>query len=162
MKHSDVMAVMTTAILFTAFGECSTANHQRLAAQEDLPHAVRPATKAAMSRHGEHASALTVSIALGSYDQTLEHVDALLSEPRPATPPPGDTSTLNELLPARYFELDDRFRSALQRLKRAAQDHDDDRSIAELGSVVRACRACHRAFGEIKVGAPRSFPEPRK
>jgi cytochrome c553 len=126
-----------------------------------LPRAVRPGIRAAMSRHAEQASALTVSVALGSYDQTAEHVDSLLAEPRLAPPSSDPSSTLNQLLPTQLFELDDRFRASLGRLRKAAQAHDDEQSIAQLGAVVRACRACHRALGSASPVPERTFPKPK-
>jgi hypothetical protein len=143
--------VLAVAVSF-ALGACGDRSLPSAKAQERsapaLPRAVRPGIKAAMSRHAEQASSLAVSVALGSYEQTMEHVDALLAEPRPAPPLADDLSTLNQLLPARLLELDDAFRSALVKLRGAAEARDDDMSITRLGAVVRACRNCHRRLRE--------------
>lgn len=137
--------------LSLALGACDSVTSPSVQAQERgasaLPRVVRPGIKGAMSRHAEHASSLTVSVALGAYARTIEHVDALLAEPRPAPALADDPSTLNQVLPAQLFELDDAFRRALAKLRAAAEAHDDDLSILQLGATVRACRNCHRKLG---------------
>jgi hypothetical protein len=148
-----------TIALSPVLGACDGSSVPLARAQEGsgsaLPRAVRPGVKAAMSRHAEQASTLTVSVALGSYEQTIEHVNTLLSEPRPAPPMADDLSSLNQILPARLFELDDAFRSALVKLRTAAETRDDELSITRLGAVVRACRNCHR---NLRSAAPAPHP----
>lgn len=150
--------VVPLLALCAMLGACDTASLPVVEAQDGnpsaLPRAVRPAFKAAMSRHAEYASMLTVSVALGAHEQTLENVDALLAEPRPAPAMADDPTTLNQVLPARLFELDEAFRAALGKLRGAAVAHDDELSITRLGSVLRACRNCHRALRTVSPAPP--------
>jgi len=119
---------------------------------EQLPQVMRAGVRAVMSRHSEHAAGLTVSIALGAHEQTERHVTELLSELRPAAPSPDDLSNLNQQLPAKWMTLDADFRRALGNLGDAVRARQDEQILREFGSVMRACRACHR---ELKTGAPR-------
>jgi hypothetical protein len=108
----------------------------------ELPKAAKPGVRQTMSRHAQHASALTQAVALGNDQVVVQEVRALLEEPRLARPLPGD-DTLNQELPPALFPLDDRFRSALEQLREAAARHDDEATLAGFGEVVRACRTCH-------------------
>jgi len=125
------------------------AAHAQAAKPEQLPRVMGPGMKATMSRHAEKASALTVSVALGDYEQTRAHVSDLLSEPRPAAPSPDEPGSLNQQLPPKLFALDDGFRVALGKLRDAAGARDDEATLVQLGAVVRACRACHRTLRPI-------------
>ncbi len=115
-------------------------------ADTKLPLAVRPGTRAAMSRHAELASALTVSVALGTHAEIERFTTELLTEPRPARPAGDDLSTFNQQLPAKLFTLDDDFRGALRKLQAAARARDDERTLTHHSAVIRACRACHSAL----------------
>jgi len=115
--------------------------------REELPKAVRPGLKSAMSRHAEQASALTRAVALGLREETVARATSLLDEARPAHPMPDDALSLNNRLPAALFERDEAFRAALVSLRKSADASNDDTVIAQFAGVLRACRDCHRSFG---------------
>jgi len=99
-----------------------------------------------MSRHAEQASALTVSVALGAHDVTSRHATELLEEPSLVPPSEAEPGTLNQQLPAKFFALDEHFRAAVGDLRDAARARSDEQTRLQFGTVLQACRDCHRTF----------------
>ena len=112
----------------------------------ELPRVMGPSMKGTMSRHAQHAAALTLSVALGDYEGTSSHVSELLAEPMPAPPSSQEPSALNQQLPTKLFELNERFRTALGKLQGAARARDDEQTLLQFAGVVRSCRVCHRTL----------------
>lgn len=121
--------------------------HRReLAEREGLPPAVRGALSAQMGRHGEQLTFLLADVVMLDYEAAAELTDELISEPSLGRPLPGDTESLNALLPAAFFDYQEQLRARAIRLSQAAKAKDRAQLVASFGNLAETCVGCHASY----------------
>jgi len=111
---------------------------------------------ARMMRHGDEMTALTSAVLMLEYDLTNTLASELSGEPKLGRPAPGETGTLNALLPAEFFAQQDALTESAKGLALAAQRRDDAAIVASFGDVTKSCVGCHSAYLNAAVDAPGS------
>lgn len=109
---------------------------------------------ARMMRHGDEMTALTSAVLMLEYDLTHTLASELSEEPKLGRPAPGETGTLNALLPAEFFAQQDALVESAKRLAKAAQRRDDTLIVEAFGDVTKSCVGCHAAYLNAKANAP--------
>lgn len=111
-----------------------------------LPPQAREMLIARMQRHGEEMMFLIVHVVVLDYDQAAAQAERIASEPRLGRPAPGEKDTLNALLPARFFELEDELRTHASSVAVAARAKDNAKLVGAYGQVLGACVNCHSLY----------------
>jgi cytochrome c556 len=124
----------------------TAAPRRELGERKGLPPAVRGALADRMGRHGEQLTFLLADVVLLDYEAAAELADDLVSEPPLGRPIPGDTDSLNALLPAAFFDYQEQLRARAIRLGQAAKAKDRAELVAAFGTVAETCVGCHAAY----------------
>ena len=101
-----------------------------------------------MESHGFEMTNLMWATLLLDRPAAVDISRAILAEPRLARPILKDGSELNAGLPASFFDLQDRFVEAAERLRTVADD--DSATPGQLadafGALTQTCVNCHAAY----------------
>lgn len=119
---------------------------KELGPRESLPVSVRGALAVRMGRHGEQLTYLLADVVLLDFESAEQLADEIRSEPPLSRPLPGDTESLNALLPAAFFNYQDELKKQAARLGQAAKARDRAELVKAFGSVAETCVACHSAY----------------
>jgi hypothetical protein len=111
-----------------------------------LPPEGREMLAARMHRHAQDMMFLVASVVLLNHDVAAELSDGIADEPRLGRPAAGEQDTLNALLPARFFELEDELRERSRAVAVAAKSKDDARLAKAYGQLVETCVSCHAVY----------------
>jgi hypothetical protein len=147
MSHRAVLVSATLvagAIAVALILRPSHTIQPELAAPPDIPPALRAILKQRMERHGGQMSDLVSRLVILDYDGAARVAGAIYDEPTIARPLEPDQ--LNQLLPERFFVLQDALKSQTRRVVTAAAQKDGQKLAEELGVLVRACVQCHAAY----------------
>jgi hypothetical protein len=118
----------------------------RLAEPEWLPPRAREMLTARMQRHGQEMMSLVVNLVILRHEETAVAAEEIAAEPRLSRPLPDERDTINALLPARFFDLEDELRERAQSVADAARSRDDARLIAAYGQLTETCVSCHTVY----------------
>ena len=111
-----------------------------------LPSEAREMLVSRMERHGEEMMLMLVSVMTLQHEDTELLAEHVASEPRLGRPAPNERDTINALLPARFFELQDQLLLRANALSTAAKSKDDARVVHAYGQLAETCVACHSVY----------------
>ena len=124
----------------------ATNERPRLQDPQWLPESARQMLATRMERHGDDITWMTASVVLLSYEGTAEMAERIAAEPRLSRPEPGETDTVNALLPPRFFELQDQLRDRAREVVKVARAHDERGMVKAFGAMTETCVACHSTY----------------
>lgn len=148
---------LTLVVLLAAGGIAAAAPGKKTATGEPaptaatgrpLPAAARELLRAKMRNHSVDANLLLRSVLLLDRAEAARLADGIAAETSLARPLAGDGDQLNSLVPARFFDLQDRSRQETRALAGAARSGDDAQLGRAFARVVESCVACHAEFLE--------------
>jgi hypothetical protein len=116
---------------------------------QPLPAPVRTALRQIMTDHGDDMESLLWSALMLDYESTEAIADRMVSSPSFSRPGPGSEGTLNEHMPAAFFELQDELEKATANLRKAANEKDDAAMASEYSNVARTCISCHSLYLKV-------------
>ena len=99
-----------------------------------------------MARHGEDMAGLLRAVILLDHKTIIDRAGAIADEPTLARPSNDDATELNNLLPERFFELQDELRGAARRLVGAARSPNLEQLATAYADLTRACVRCHGIY----------------
>lgn len=99
-----------------------------------------------MRRHADELAELRGAVRARDFPRVVAAARAILAEPRMARPSPAVGPTLNDELPARFFELQDRLVEATREVAAAAEARDADAVDDAFDSLTSTCRSCHALY----------------
>jgi hypothetical protein len=106
-----------------------------------------------MARHDESMESLlwsSLNLQHALIVQQSEWVAADAGIPRPPEGDAGDP--INQVLPARFFDLQDELRRHARDLARAAQRRDDEGIARSYGELASTCIRCHGLYLRLPDG----------
>jgi hypothetical protein len=118
--------------------------HEELPASTFIPATVRQVVKSKMHRHEEQMRTLLSRVVLLDDDGVARAAGEVFDEPALAGPVEGDE--LNNLLPHRFFVMQDELRAHARQLVIASQKHDHAAVADEFASLAKTCVNCHQVF----------------
>jgi len=118
----------------------------KLPKPEWLPEAAREMLATRMQRHGEELMLLLVTVLTLGHEDSAHLAREVAAEPRIGRPGPGEKDTLNALLPARFFELQDELRERALAVADAADAKDSGRVVRAFGKLTETCVSCHAVY----------------
>jgi len=124
--------------------------HARPSAKDELarPTAIPPALlsilKTKMGQHDLQMKELMTRVILLDDDGVARAAGAIFDEPSLARPILGDE--LNQLLPERFFVLQDDLRNRARLLVVASSHHDRAAMAEEFAALSRSCVTCHDVY----------------
>jgi cytochrome c556 len=136
-------------------------NAPDLPTRAQLPDEAREMLTDRMLRHGDDMGDLTVAVLMLEYDLTQALAGAMADEPKLGRPAPGETGTLNALLPNQFFVQQDALAASAKALSEAASKRDDARIAAAFGEVAKACVSCHSAYLNAELDPPTNAADAR-
>jgi hypothetical protein len=119
---------------------------KELPPRQDLPLVLRETLSSSMDRHGEELTYLLADVVLLQYEQAEELAQLLADEPQLGRPMPGDTDSLNALLPEAFFVHQAELAKRAKVLAAAAHAKDDAALVRAFGSLAETCVGCHSAY----------------
>jgi hypothetical protein len=115
--------------------------------REDLPAVVRDALRDRMQRHGDSMESLLWSSVNLQYELIVQRAEWVVLEPRISRPQGSESSALiNELLPRRFFDLQDELHGQAVALADAARRRDDEGIARTYGAMTSTCIRCHSLY----------------
>lgn len=132
-----------------------------LPARAHLPPEAREMLTDRMMRHGDDMGDLTVAVLMLEYDLTQALAAEMAGEPKLGRPAPGETGTLNALLPKEFFTQQDALTASAKALSMAAEKRDDTSIAASFGEVAKACVSCHSAYLNAELDPPAHVADER-
>ena len=149
-------APVTAAAAAPAGPLASLESRPSLREPEWLPHEAREMLGARMDRHGEEMMLLLVSVMTLHHEDTELLAEQVAAEPRLGRPAPGEKGTINALLPARFFELQDQLTERAHAIAAAARAKDNGRIVRAYGQLAETCVSCHSVYltpeSELELG----------
>jgi hypothetical protein len=115
-----------------------------------IPVEAREMLAARMRRHGEEMMFLVVSVVILSYDSAENMAQEIAAEPKIGRPAPGESGSINALLPPRFFEYQDELRDRADEVADAAHDKDPTRLVRAFGQLSETCVGCHVTYMEAE------------
>lgn len=154
--------VMITLVLVAAVSGCAKNSTQegakpevpaaaarerpRLERDEPLPELARDLLRKNMMEHGDDMEALLWAALMLDHPSTEAIARQILAEPRMSRPTPAAGETLNDWLPERFFELQDRMYESAEELQRAAARKDDLGTASAYARLAETCVTCHSVY----------------
>ena len=114
-----------------------------LKAPEWLPVQAREMLAARMQRHGEEMMYLTAMVLTVNYEGAAHLAGHIAEEPRIPRPSPDEHGTISELLPARFFELQDELNQRAQSMASAARAREEGKMLNAYSRLTETCVSCH-------------------
>jgi len=99
-----------------------------------------------MGKHGDDLEWLLANVLMLNRENVEATARRIAETPRMARPQGGDSDTLNALLPARFFDLQDELATKAGQLAAAAHRRDDRAIAKAFGSLTETCVACHSSY----------------
>lgn len=150
-------AVFSLAILL--FAACSSSNNHedtappprtseraRLKRAEPLPKLALDLLRKNMVEHGDNMESLLWSALMLDHQTTELVARQILAQPRMSRPTPAAGQTLNDGLPAQFFDLQDRMYEAAEELRKAAEARDDVGTAQAYAKLAETCVTCHSVY----------------
>jgi hypothetical protein len=117
---------------------------EKLPEASNIPPAARQVLRSKMSRHDLQMRTLFSRVVLLDDDGTARAAGEIFDEPALARPVAGDE--LNQLLPERFFVLQDDLRTHAKKLVVASQAHDRAAVAEEFAALSKTCVSCHDVY----------------
>lgn len=111
-----------------------------------LPKVASMALRERMLNHGDDTENLLWSTLMLDYESTDGIAGRISETPTLARPGPGELDTINAMLPAEFFELQDQLNTSVRALRTAARAKDDSAMAVQYGQVVQTCIQCHSLY----------------
>ena len=111
----------------------------------ELPTLVRKLLDGRMLRHGTDLGSLHNAMQAGDYAAVALHARNIADEPRIARPLPDD-DTLNQTIPAEFFDVQDRLHDRAEALAAAAAARDSLRMRTAYEALGSTCARCHQLW----------------
>jgi hypothetical protein len=111
---------------------------------ERIPPAMRQVIASKMQRHAEQLPALVSKVVVLDYDGAARVAGEIFDEPGLARPVAGDE--LNNLLPPRFFVLQDALRDGARQVVEAAAQRNSARLSEAFSSLTKTCVSCHDVY----------------
>jgi hypothetical protein len=129
-----------------------------------LPVQAREMLAARMQRHGEEMMYLTAMVLTVNYEGAAHLAGHIAEEPRIPRPRVDEHGTISELLPTRFFELQDELNQRAQSMASAARAHEKDAMLTAYSRLTETCVSCHVLYmhdeeSEGRSGAFEADPE---
>lgn len=99
-----------------------------------------------MRLHVDDLALMRAAIAGGDHEGAAAAARSLLAEPRLSRPVEGVPDTVNESLPAEFYDLQDRMLGAARAIERAATAHDDAGVTHAYQDLTSTCTSCHAVY----------------
>jgi hypothetical protein len=119
---------------------------KELPQRQDLPLVLRETLRSSMDRHGEELTFLLADVVLLQYEQAEQLAEMLANEPKLGRPVPGDTESLNALLPESFFLHQSQLGERAKLLAKAAREKDDAGLVKAFGALAETCVGCHSSY----------------
>jgi cytochrome c553 len=103
---------------------------------------------ARMQRHGEEMMYLTAMVLTLNYDGAAYLAERIAEEPRIGRPAPDEHGTISEILPSRFFVLQDELNERAKAMAAAARTRTKDDMLNAYGRLTNTCVSCHEAYLE--------------
>lgn len=124
--------------------------------RNDLPALVRDLLRGRMDRHADAMESLLLSSISLEYELIAQRADWVADEPRIARPQSAeDRDLVNQVLPDRFFDLQDELHRQAVALGDAARRHDDEGIASAYGGLAGTCIRCHGLYRRLP-GADKS------
>jgi hypothetical protein len=159
------LTLIGSAILATTVGAAlflrprPTAHEERLAEPSGIPPAARAVLRTKMRRHDLQMQAMLSRVVLLDDDGIARAAGEIYDEPALGRPVAGDE--LNQLLPDRFFQLQDELKAHAKQLVIASQAHDRAGVAEAFGALARTCVGCHDVYLH-ETGPRKPDPEVRR
>ena len=127
--------------------------------RQDLPLVLRETLRSSMDRHGEELTFLLADVILLQYDQAEQLAELLANEPKLGRPTPGDTESLNALLPESFFVYQSQLGERAKLLGKAAREKDDAALVKAFGALAETCVGCHSSYLHDPLHSPPDHDE---
>src|SRR5688572_3610556 len=111
-----------------------------------LPVQAREMLAARMARHGEEMMYLTAMVLTVNYEGAAQIAEHIAEEPRIARPTPDEHGTISELLPTRFFELQDELKERAIAMAAAARSQRKEDMLQGFGRLTETCVSCHITY----------------
>lgn len=111
-----------------------------------FPEIARDLLRRRMLRHGEETQALLAAVLRLDHPKVQEYAAEIASEPRIARPFRDGEDVLNDVLPERFFELQQQLSNTAGELSEIARTHDDAKVARAFSDVVGTCVECHSVY----------------
>jgi hypothetical protein len=118
----------------------------KLHAPDYLPIQAREMLAARMQRHGEEMMYLTAMVLTLNHEGAAHLAEHIAEEPRIARPGPDEHGTISQLLPARFFDLQDELNERAKVMASAARTGANDEMVQAYGRLTQTCVSCHEAY----------------
>lgn len=130
-----------------------------LKAPEWLPVQAREMLAARMQRHGEEMMYLTAMVLTVNYEGAAHLAGHIAEEPRIPRPSPDEHGTISELLPARFFELQDELNQRALVMASAAGAREQGKMLEAYSRLTETCVSCHVLYmhDDRSQATPRDF-----
>lgn len=125
-----------------------------LEAPEGLPLAARDALAARMANHASDLEWLLAAALTLNHDLAAQAATEIANTPRFGRPLPGDTQSLNAMLPKRFFELQDQLAQRARAVAAAARSRNDQLLARAMGHMTETCVECHSVYLHGRRGEP--------
>lgn len=122
-----------------------TAHERHLRPPKTLPEGARHAVKTGMRAHGFRMQDLVWQVILLDYESAAKTAEGIQAEPGLARPV-GDPSTVNEGLPAQFFQLQDELKAQARALGEAAKKRDAAALADAFSALSQTCMRCHAVY----------------
>jgi hypothetical protein len=134
----------TTATKTPEAPESSSARPQpKLHAPDWLPVQAREMLASRMQRHGEEMMYLTAMVLTVNYEGAAHLAQHIAEEPRIPRPTSGEQGTISQLLPERFFQLQDELNERAKSMAAAAREQEEGKMIAAYSRLTETCVSCH-------------------
>jgi hypothetical protein len=101
---------------------------------------------ARMQRHGEEMMYLTAMVLTLNHEGAAHLAEHIAEEPRIGRPGTDDHGTISELLPARFFDLQDELSERAKTMASAARTGANDAMVHAYARLTETCVSCHEAY----------------
>jgi cytochrome c' len=111
-----------------------------------LPVQAREMLAARMQRHGEEMMYLTAMVLTLNHEGAAHLAEHIAEEPRIGRPTSEERGTISELLPERFFDLQDELNDRAKAMASAARTGANDKMVQAYGRLTQTCVSCHEAY----------------
>jgi hypothetical protein len=108
-----------------------------------LPVQAREMLAARMQRHGEEMMYLTAMVLTVNYEGAAHLAQHIAEEPRIPRPSSGEQGTISQLLPERFFQLQDELNQRAVTMASAAREQQEGKMIEAYSRLTETCVSCH-------------------
>ena len=124
-----------------------------LVRNEPLPKLAAKVMRKQMGRHAQRMEGLQWSALMLNYETTKGISSSIVDEPRIARPT-GDADTINQIIPAAFYDLQDELHAAAGDLAKASEAKNDQSMIQAYSRLTKTCIACHSLYLKIPGARP--------